>query len=94
MGKKKEYIDKSLIHFDDWEKCKRGSIYPYAKIWIAYKDQIDRIPIADVVEVVRCKDCQFYLPQENGIGICGIHDYGTELNDFCSFGEQREGERE
>lgn len=51
-------------------------------------------PTADVVEVVRCKDCKDYKAYGNGkAGICknkkcrGLR-YAT---DFCSFGERREG---
>lgn len=48
---------------------------------------IDTIPSADVVEVVRCKHCMY-----NDRGWCGSQEYGTrhvEDNDFCSQGEER-----
>ena len=58
---------------------------------IAIKD-IERLPSADVVEVVRCKDCanskhwyadkrMCFLWNESGIGVFE--------NDFCSYGEKR-----
>ena len=48
-------------------------------------------PAADVIEVVRCKDCKHYDPYDqterfycyDGIG-------GCLPNDFCSYGERRE----
>jgi hypothetical protein len=51
-------------------------------------DIIDSIPTADVVSVVRCKDCKYFLlgrlacihPYHNGW--CGIDHY-------CSYGERR-----
>ena len=51
---------------------------------------IVEFPSADVVEVVRCKDCKWF----NDIG-CSIHivddsDKPTE-NDYCSFGERKDG---
>ena len=57
---------------------------------------INRMKPVDAVEVVRCKDCKHYwLPQ----GFCkhDRHDYQTmsviqEDDDFCSYGERREGE--
>ncbi len=41
-------------------------------------------PTADVVEVVRCKDCAEWDEQEQECS----HYYGFRENDFCSFGEK------
>ena len=54
--------------------------------------ELDRIPSADVVEVVRCKDCMY-----NDRGWCGSQEYGTrhvEDNDYCSCGERKDGDKE
>ena len=53
---------------------------------------IDEIPAADVVAVVRCKDCVWW---ENGeySPICNHHLDGLVnpcSDDFCSYGEKRE----
>ena len=53
-------------------------------------EQIEDIPSADVVEVVRCKDCIF-----NNDGWCGADHLGSrwiEAEDYCSFGERKERE--
>lgn len=49
-------------------------------------------PASDVVEVVRCKDCQ-YLMDKNGSCWCEEHSDGfgshivyVDKDDFCSFG--------
>ena len=45
----------------------------------------------DVVEVVRCKDCKRYSQS----GLCNLYlNISPEMkpNDFCSYGERREGE--
>lgn len=57
---------------------------------------------ADVVEVVRCKDCIYWKDKNSkgtqGICLCGEKDmnYGGEFypfaNDFCSYGERKDGE--
>ena len=39
-------------------------------------------------EVVRCKNCTSY----SGTGWCCEHDTSMEADDFCSYGERREGE--
>ena len=55
-------------------------------------------PAADVVEVVRCSECEHYSAQCEGYGYCYYWNYepGDEpnsvyFNDFCSNGERRGG---
>lgn len=52
---------------------------------------IDMIPSVDAVEVVRCKDCKWFVIDDSSI------DYGNCLNggqwyanDYCSYGERSE----
>ena len=60
------------------------------------------VPSADVVEVIRCKDCDFWNKDENILGgICdewsdfedSIISY-TKPDDYCSRGERKEEENE
>lgn len=64
-------------------------------------DEVDCFKPADVVPVVRCKDCKYYRNYPNGL--CYIHTepktnargYSGEAvcvepDDFCSYGERRE----
>lgn len=50
--------------------------------------RIDGLPTADVVEVVRCKDCKHYSDRRCQM-IMGIDDRKKD-NDYCSYGERRE----
>lgn len=52
---------------------------------------IDLLPPADVVEVVRCKNCKFWDDDErcNGIKNGLILEY-TNGYDYCSYGEREE----
>ena len=63
---------------------------------------IMELPTADVVEVVRCKDCKHYRKNISCVG--GMHNGCAEwLNegnetevkeyDYCSFGERREDDK-
>ena len=56
-----------------------------------YVDKIKSIPAADVVEVVRCKDCHWRGREECAMLYrceCGEqHTWETD-NDFCSYGEK------
>ena len=53
--------------------------------WYAAKIKV--LPAADVVPVVRCKDCKhlFYTM----CAACGFLPH--KPNDFCSYGERKEG---
>ena len=71
-------------------------------------DTFADIPAADVMEVVRCRECKYWgdesgkLPRSDGVlfARCKVHNYlldgrhtgwcPTE-NDFCSYGERKEG---
>ena len=52
---------------------------------------LDEQPTADVVEVVRCKDCRFW--QDNNGGYPNMNcrwfvDETPDADDFCSYGER------
>lgn len=61
---------------------------------------IKAIPPADVVEVVRCKDCADFRPWggQSKLGDCmvyvcdGENPFTMEETDFCSDGDRRGGE--
>lgn len=42
-------------------------------------------PAADVVEVVRCRDCIKHYKD----GFCDVFDVRTKAKDYCSYGERR-----
>lgn len=49
---------------------------------------------ADVVEVVRCKDCKYYRqneysPDEDMMCMCWCDWLPTDPDDFCSYGERK-----
>lgn len=51
---------------------------------------IDAIPIADVVDVVRCMDCIYWEQATEISGNCNrALEITAYLNDFCSYGERR-----
>lgn len=62
-------------------------------------------PAADVAPVVRCKDCKYYCQEKiNGVICrhpaldfdteCFDHWINTNPDDFCSYGDRKEGESE
>ena len=76
-------------------------------IWSLYRDDdytdynvaivdalniIDEQPTADVVEIVRCKDCKHYKFGSDEIRYCFMNDsdHLWQDDDYCSYGERRE----
>ena len=62
---------------------------------------IMNVPAADVVEVVRCKDCKYYKPQDKSKRWHGTKKYccravviKVDDNDFCSCGAKMDGKGE
>lgn len=51
---------------------------------------INAIPAADVVPVVRCKDCEHY--DKGGCKHFGYHTYTPDVDedDFCSYGRRKD----
>ncbi|MGN0608972.1 MAG: hypothetical protein ACI4J6_07180 [Oscillospiraceae bacterium] len=95
----KEYIEREAIYdklhniggcdaTDDWSKGWDKAIDAAINI-------IEAIPAADVVEVVRCKDCKYLLkdPSEREAHLCSRNGFirgRVNLDDFCSYGERKE----
>ena len=54
---------------------------------------LDEIPAADVVEVVRCKDCKHgVFGSKNCVTYCRLHRINTVNERFCSEGERRDND--
>ena len=49
--------------------------------------------LADLVQVVRCKDCKYRYTAKSGLILCTKHITMTPKDDdFCSYGKRRGGE--
>lgn len=73
----------------------------YCNKWHKYLDngcgECKVVTLADVVEVVRCKDCKGYTPADETYGTCYAYKgvYGKiKPTDYCSYGERKEEENE
>lgn len=51
---------------------------------------IGKLPAADVVQVLRCKDCKDWGPGTGGIPICWETYEPMPPDGFCSIGERKE----
>ena len=77
-----EYIDTKYLF-----KCENGEVY---------SPNMSKIPTADVVEVVRCKDCKYYIDGRcyvknlKPLFAVNVNIHNRKDNDFCSYGERKE----
>lgn len=59
------------------------------------REELYNLPTADVVEVVRCKDCKYWQDNNNGYPHEECRwgkDETPDKDDFCSYGERKENE--
>lgn len=57
---------------------------------------IERLPAADVIPVVRCKECEYAKDAKvnsKGFCICPASHMEITDDDFCSYGERKANER-
>lgn len=81
-----EYIDREAANLAlaeqgfDWDKAKQA---------------LASVPVADVVSVVRCKDCKHaYInsfSSASGVALCSSSAKVMQQDDFCSYGERKNG---
>lgn len=100
----KEYIDREAAKkaIFDYICGHAMSKFPSKELFIASKrgaegafNEIDYVPAADVVEVVRCKECKHgHWNQETCHGkpiyYCDRTDLQVSKYDFCSYGVRKE----
>lgn len=79
----KEYIEREqAIRKIKWASCEEEAVMG-----------VRRIPAADVVEVVRCRDCKYRSPkydEPDEYYSCELKLLAIDLNGFCSEGKRRE----
>lgn len=85
-----EYIDRRRAIVD---ACNALELYPseYAKL----EDALNKIPAADVVDVILCKDCDHYKSdteycKKHNEGYCDFDEEIKPKNHYCSFAERKE----
>lgn len=84
----KEYIERSEVI----RTILRQPPEHYPELY--YRD-IKELPADDVVEVVRCKDCEHYFCdttycKKHKVGYCAFDEILKDKNHFCSYGERKE----
>ncbi len=73
-------------------RCSRNLLpADYCAGWNGMVRLLEKAPTVDAVEVVRCRDCKHYKPDEYecGCDFAGGLPY-VKADDFCSYGERRD----
>ncbi len=90
-----EYIEREAAKEElvSWARCIN---YPKYLLTEDAMCVLDGMKAADVVEVVRCKDCKYYTTEDfDGDILCGCKVYCAMLDitpdGFCSYGERKDG---
>jgi hypothetical protein len=85
-----EYIERENLLKVLPPKCNMGDMYAtaYNTCLNIIENLIKEQPTADVVEVVRCKDCKHFLLHRMAC-INPFHNGWCTINDYCSYGERR-----
>ncbi len=86
------YIDRKAL-LNRLEAIKESADWdsPSKYVLFGIKEFINNAPAADVVEVVRCRDCKSYCPESiTVVKHCAITGVSVDDNDFCSYGERKE----
>ena len=89
----KEYIDRHAL-LDDLDAAMKNSGMGYV-VGQTMKRYIKRVPVADVVEVVRCKDCVDYkcdtpYCQKHSKGYCDRDGAIKQREHYCAYGERKD----
>ena len=82
-------FDKANVGMDAMALCKLTGCLAYCQEYGGNCKGFN-VPAADVVEVVRCKDCK-YLEITLPYGECSRYLRMVSPNDFCSCGERKDG---
>lgn len=87
-----KYIDADALLKSEIKRCRCipiiGSCYNDEK---RFDFVLQEQPTADVVEVVRCKDCKYYVANYCTRDIKGrTNMFYMDSNDFCSYGKKVE----
>lgn len=83
------YIDAEKLEKDGWSASR--TYRQDATTTVYETKKMTDFPTADVVEVVRCKDCKYHEYEQIGMVYCPAVVGGWVENDwYCKGGERRE----
>ena len=84
-----DYIARELLLADILDAKVTARLAASQSALSFFAEMVETIPSADVVKVVRCKNCIRKLDEVNQCGdiYCNLHKGYFDQNAFCSYGE-------
>ena len=84
-----EYISREAAIADSFTVQTRE----YGSVEVVSVENLVSLPSADVVEVVRCKECVYYHAFSDECGLCKyiLRSEATSPNGYCSKGMRKDG---
>ena len=84
------YIDKNKLA--EMIRAKADTLIEGKEAFFCVANWIDKLPDANIVKVVRCKNCQQHNTNScaDGFGWCEHFNVGTADEHFCSYGTPKE----
>ena len=93
-------LDEFLNRYTERE-MEGNLVFAVCEIKQDFADMISNVPTVDAVPVVRCRDCKHYKPQkksahwEHRAYYCNhVVTIKMQPDDFCSYGERKDGDDE
>lgn len=96
-----EYIDREALkkkielRIKSWSRDCNSKAPAIVNTYKEILHELKYIPTADVVEVVRCKDCRMFVENKEAfVAYCKreLKNLCVNPNDYCSYGEKRSEE--
>ncbi len=91
----RKYIDAEEFNTHKFEFAVIKYANAYGELCqIPLRKFIKELPSADVVKVVRCKDCKKAWLKDDGdtVRYCSAHCIIKRKDDYCSYGERKDDE--
>lgn len=86
-----DYISREAAIEAIWKPEVRPNDLIFDALRRACEEEVKHIPAADVVEVVRCKDCRFYYKDSDGYEMCDASEGYDHISadGFCAWAKRR-----
>lgn len=81
-----EYIEKQLVEDMLHARADMATGTAAKPVWLCAERMVRLLTCADVVQVVRCKDCKFYDEH-----YCFANQHGAHDDGFCDEGRNNNG---
>ena len=77
------------------EKCPQAEMVHQAALGRMYATKefialLKKVESGELVEVVRCKDCQYCAICDDGMAMCWLYRTKLHPDAFCSYGERKD----